>query len=322
MVVVLGVVSPAPSPAVCPACGGALTAWRSVPASEPALAGRRFDLWRCAVCATAVTAGAPDPAWNDAGAFRAGRPRLYRLAAPVLRAFDAQRLALLRRLAAPPARVLDAGAGQGRFVAAAAAAGYAASGIEPSRRGAQRAAEIGAAVRMAAIEEFEPGPGSLDAVSLWHVLEHLERPAPALIRLREWLAPGGGLLIGVPNLASLQARMSGADWYHLDVPRHRVHFTPAGLARLLADSGFQVLEVRHLLLEHNPYGMWQSAVNLATGYQSYLYNLLKRNASLDARDLAVTLLAVPLAPLAALAELAAGLARRGGTIAVLARRAG
>jgi 2-polyprenyl-3-methyl-5-hydroxy-6-metoxy-1,4-benzoquinol methylase len=320
MVVVLVVVSPAPSTAVCPACGDPLREWRSVPASEPALAARRFDLWRCPDCGTAVTAGAPEPALHDAGAFRAGRPRLYRLAAPVLRIYDAQRLGLLRRAVAPPARVLDAGAGQGRFVAAAAAAGYAAVGIEPARRGMQRAAEAGAAVTMAGIEEFAAPPASFDAITLWHVLEHLQTPGAALTRLREWLVPGGGLLVGVPNLAGLQARMSGRHWYHLDVPRHRVHFTPAGLARLLAASGFEVLEVHHLLLEHNPFGMWQSAVNLVTAHPSYLYNLLKRNAPLDMRDLALTLLAVPLAPVAAVAELAAGLAGRGGTIAVLARR--
>jgi hypothetical protein len=37
-------------------------------------------------------------------------------------------------------------------------------------------------------------------------------------------------------------------------------------------------------------------------------------------DLAITLLALPLAPVAGLAELAAGLAGQGGTIAVVARR--
>ncbi|MDX6651073.1 MAG: hypothetical protein QOJ97_3024, partial [Solirubrobacteraceae bacterium] len=51
---------------------------------------------------------------------------------------------------------------------------------------------------------------------------------------------------------------------------------------------------------------------------SYLFHLLKREAPLDARDLAASLLALPLLPIAALLELAAGLARRGGTIAVLA----
>jgi hypothetical protein len=66
--------------------------------------------------------------------------------------------------------------------------------------------------------------------------------------------------------------------------------------------------------------MWQTAVNLATRRPSYLYNLLKRNAPPSARDLAITVGALALAPAAILAELLAGLAGRGGTIAALARR--
>ena len=120
------------------------------------------------------------------------------------------------------------------------------------------------------------------------MLEHLERPAAALGRIHDWLAPGGGLLLGVPNLDSWQARLSGDRWYHLDVPRHRTHFTVAGASALLARSGFDVLAVHHHVLEHNPYGMWQSAVSRATRHPSYLYNLLKRNAPLSVRDLAVT----------------------------------
>jgi hypothetical protein len=104
------------------------------------------------------------------------------------------------------------------------------------------------------------------------------------------------------------------------VPRHRTHFTPAGLTRLLERSGLAPVAVHHLLLEHNPYGMWQSAVNRLTRDPSYVYNLLKRNAGPASRDLAVSALALPLAPMAAAAELAAGVARQGGTIAVLARR--
>src|SRR3712207_7784147 len=44
---------------------------------------------------------------------------------------------------------------------------------------------------------------------------------------------GGALLVGVPNLDSLQARLAGSAWYHLDLPRHRTHFTVAGLHALL-----------------------------------------------------------------------------------------
>ncbi len=146
------------------------------------------------------------------------------------------------------------------------------------------------------------------------------RGSRARARADRQLAAAGLLLVGVPNFASVQARIGGERWYHLDVPRHRVHFTEAGLQQLLRRHGFKPLRTHHVLLEHNPFGMWQSLVNRLTRSPSYLYNLLKRNAALAPRELAITLLALPLAPLAALAELAAGIARRGGTIAVLARR--
>jgi SAM-dependent methyltransferase len=318
--------APTLPPVSCPACGGTLAPWRTVPGSEPRLAHVRYELWRCSECGTAVTRtsdlGHPGAGvdLHDSGAYRPGTPRLHRAALPVLRTFDRRRLALLGRLATPPARVLDAGAGQGRFVTAARAAGYDAFGIEPAQRGLERARELGAPVQADTIEAAAIAAGCLDAVTLWHVLEHLDDQGAALARIREWLRPGGGLLVGVPNLDSVQARLGGRRWYHLDVPRHRTHFTPAGLTRLLERSGLAPVAVHHLLLEHNPYGMWQSAVNRLTGQPSYLYNALKRNAPPASRDLAVSVLALPLAPVAAGVELAAGLARRGGTIAVLARR--
>jgi SAM-dependent methyltransferase len=227
-------------------------------------------------------------------------------------------------LVAPPASLLDAGAGRGRFVAAARAAGYEARGIEPSLRGVEAARALGVPVRQASIETAENPAGtwtnSIEIVTLWHVLEHLEDPGAALQRIRDWMVPGGGLLVGVPNLASLQARIARRRWYHLEGPRHRVHFTPGGLDALLRAHGLEPLRTEHVLLEHNPFGMWQSLVNLITRHPSYLYNLLKRNAPLRSPDLLVTIAALPLAPVAAVIELFAGLAGRGGTIAVLARR--
>lgn len=152
---------------------------------------------------------------HDSGAYRAGTPRLYRAALPALRVFDRRRLTLLRRIATPPAKVLDAGAGQGRFVAAARAAGYEAFGIEPAQRGLERARQLGVPVAPVTIEAAEIEAGSLDAVVLWHVLEHLADPAGAIERIAGWLRPGGGVLVGVPNVGSLQSRVGGDRWYHL-----------------------------------------------------------------------------------------------------------
>ncbi|HEY5197994.1 MAG TPA: class I SAM-dependent methyltransferase [Solirubrobacteraceae bacterium] len=285
--------------------------------AEPA-AGAAIRLLRCDRCATAVTDAPVPPEAHDTGAYATHRPRLRRTAGPLLDLFDRQRL---RLLGAPGPHLLDVGAGRGRFVAAARAAGFQAEGIEPSARGVRAGREqYGVELRPDQIATTAVAPGSLDAVTLWHVLEHLDDPGPALAVVAGWLAPGGVILIGVPNLASWQARIGGPRWYHLDVPRHRTHFTPAGLELLLASAGLEPLRTTHILAEHNPFGMWQSAVNRLTSRPSYLYNLLKRNAPLVPRDLAITLAALPLVPLAVALELAAGRTGHGGTIAVLARR--
>ena len=267
---------------------------------------------------------APAPAAaHEQGAYGGGAPRGAGLAAPLLRAFDRRRLTFLGRAGArPPGRLLDVGAGRGRFVAQARAAGWDADGIEPSLRGVRGARARGVELQQAGIEDAVVENGSLDVVSLWHVLEHLDEPDAALERIAGWLRPGGLLVVGVPNVGSVQARAGGARWYHLDVPRHRTHFTVAGLHALLRRHGLEPQATHHVLAEHNPFGLWQSLVSRVTRTPSWLYHALKRNAPLRSRDAVVTALALPLAPIAVVAELAFGLARRGGTVAVVARRVG
>ncbi|MDX6690746.1 MAG: hypothetical protein QOG15_2203, partial [Solirubrobacteraceae bacterium] len=81
---------------MCPACGGPLQSWRTVPASDPALPGQ-YELARCMSCGTAVTL-APTPAQaHESGAYGGGAPRGARIVAPVLRAFARRRIALLAR---------------------------------------------------------------------------------------------------------------------------------------------------------------------------------------------------------------------------------
>jgi SAM-dependent methyltransferase len=305
----------------CPACGAPLVPWREALPAEPAGAPPLL-LLRCERCGTAVTSGPPPPPGaHDSGAYARSRPRLAGAAQPLLEAFDRRRLRLLHT--PPPARLLDIGAGRGRFVAAALRAGYDATGIEPSTRGITAATrDYGVTLERATLDEAAIAPASLDAATLWHVLEHLDDPRAALERVSQWLRPGGVLLVGVPNIASLQAGLGGARSYHLDVPRHRVHFTPIGLELVLRAAGLEPLRTSHVLVEHNPFGMWQSLVSRLTARPSYLYNLLKGNAPARSLDLLISLVCLPLAPLAAVLELAAGLMRRGGTIAVLARRAG
>jgi len=99
--------------------------------------------------------GAPPAAAPEATttATPAPSPRGSRAAAPVLAWFDRARLRLLRRAVPPPAHLVDAGAGRGRFVAAARSAGYDAEGFElDPGRAAAAASAYGVSLRAEGIE--------------------------------------------------------------------------------------------------------------------------------------------------------------------------
>lgn len=214
--------------------------------------------------------------------------------------------------------MLDLGAGDGRLAAALARAGHRVTAVEPFREVAAARDLAGVEVVRGGIEELELPQHEFDAAVLWHVLEHLADPAASLGRVRDWLAPHGRLLVGVPNVASLQAELGGERWFHLDPQRHLVHFTPEGLGRLLERSGFRELERRQLLLDQALPGMWLTLLNRFTPRRDALRAFVRREP-VEPRDLALTALAAgPLLVSGALLELAAAATGRGGAIAVLA----
>lgn len=272
-----------------------------------------------------MTQGSPPPqeaaALYEGGVYADLAGRADRLIEPLRRLAEADRMRRLRGLGRG-ARILEIGAGDGRFVARLREAGYDARGADPSPSARARAAARG--IELAA--EAQAAEGSQDAVVLWHVLEHLPEPLAALEQARRWLRPKGLLLVAVPNLGSLQAAIGGDRWFHQDVPRHRTHFTARGLGLLLARAGFAPTRVSHLVVEQNALGMWQTLLNRGTRERNVAFRLLKRDPSLrgaEARgDLALTaMLAAPLALAAPILELGAGLARRGGSVVALARPA-
>ena len=303
----------------CHACGGRTAPWREVPAGEPS-DSRCFALLRCESCGSAFTAGdPPEAAAYESGVYAPGPPRALALVRALQRATVGQPIRILRRAGMRRgSRVLDAGAGAGRLVEALTQAGFAAEGIEPSARSAGLAQAAGRSVRQERIESHRDQ--GLDAVVLWHVLEHLDDPRAVVERVRDWLRPGGLFLVAVPNIEADQARIGGPGWLHLDVPRHRAHFTPAGLEALLRGAGLEPLNTHHAVWEHNPAGMWMALLTRAGMAPGLPFHLLKRNAQARPRDVALLGAGLPLVPLAAALELFAAASRRGGTVAAVATR--
>ncbi len=85
--------------------------------------------------------------------------------------------------------------------------------------------------------------GHYDAVVFNQSLEHIGDPRGALQQVHRALAAGGVVAISVPNFDCWARRRFGRNWFHLDLPRHRVHFGERSLRILLERAGFDVVEL-------------------------------------------------------------------------------
>jgi 2-polyprenyl-3-methyl-5-hydroxy-6-metoxy-1,4-benzoquinol methylase len=224
-----------------------------------------FTVERCATCGVAQTW--PRPAEKDLGKYY---PPVYY----PIRSFEEERYERTigryqrDKIELLPAekqdgKLLDIGCGAGYFVREARKAGYDAEGVEFSAEAAAFGKrEWNLPITVGNAQDVGFTEKSFDVVTLWHVLEHLSRPADMLATVQRLLRPNGVLVLTVPNFASPQARFFKANWYHLEVPRHLYHFDPDSLRRLLAKQGFRVDRVVHESAEHNWAGILGSIMPL------------------------------------------------------------
>jgi 2-polyprenyl-3-methyl-5-hydroxy-6-metoxy-1,4-benzoquinol methylase len=149
----------------------------------------------------------------------------------------------MRHLVPRGASLLDAGANFGHFLSAAQEE-YRAIGVELSAAAVAWGREhFGVDNHVASIYELPAAlSGPFDAVTFWDVIEHLPDPREALQQLARVLAPGGLLLLSTPDTGSVVARMMGRYWHYLDPVQHVALFDRRNLARLLDESGFDVVE--------------------------------------------------------------------------------
>lgn len=115
-----------------------------------------------------------------------------------------------------------------------------------------------------------------DAISFWHVLEHVDNPIEYLKAAKRHLKPGGIIICGVPNIDSFEFKLFGLKWFHLVPQYHFWHFTPASFSELLKRSGFTVRSIDYLSPEHHLAGVLQSLLNVSSKNQNTLQKLIKR----------------------------------------------
>ena len=288
-----------------------------------------FRLLECRSCACVFQSPAPDAAaiprfypdaywWSDATPAAGLARLLHRLERSYREFVTMGHVRFVRQC--PPAggrrSLLDIGCGSGTFIHLASQRGFDAHGMDISERAVRAAREAyGLPVEQGDIGSPAFPERKFDVVTMFHVLEHLADPGRAIDYAASLLDGDGALILQVPNVRSLQARLFRSRWYGLDVPRHIVNFAPRSLELLLSGRGFRIVRRSRFSLRDDPPALVSSLVPRLDpiGRRGRGRGAPWREAAAEAVYFALVTGALPLA-------LAEGLAGRGATLMVEARR--
>lgn len=100
-------------------------------------------------------------------------------------------------------------------------------------------------------------PGTISAITLIEVAEHLQAPRPAFAEAYRLLQPGGVLVIQTANFEGWQA-VEGGSGYHYYLPGHLVYYTATGLRQMLAEIGFTEFK-EFLPVDFSLWAKWRKA---------------------------------------------------------------
>jgi 2-polyprenyl-3-methyl-5-hydroxy-6-metoxy-1,4-benzoquinol methylase len=150
------------------------------------------------------------------------------------------KVSLINKLQPAKGTLLDIGAGTGDFLITAKQSGWQTLGIEPSEKAKGIAIKKGVDFieNTATIANH-----SIDAITMWHVLEHVPDVEKQIRELKRIIKPTGTIIIAVPNFNSYDAKHYGNFWAAYDVPRHLWHFSKTAIKILFEREGLQLQKV-------------------------------------------------------------------------------
>jgi 2-polyprenyl-3-methyl-5-hydroxy-6-metoxy-1,4-benzoquinol methylase len=233
----------------CPACN-ALTIKQIISAIDYTVSNQSFEIWHCNICTLRFTQNIPDI--NHIGPFYQSNSyvshsdtkkglinRLYH----IVRNYTLQsKQQLIRKITKKSVgKLLDIGAGTGAFAKTMKSKDWEVIGLEPDASARNLALQNYALVlnEPAQIDHLEAQ--TFDAITLWHVLEHVHDLTGYWEHFKRLIAPQGKLVIAVPNYTSYDAGHYQQYWAAYDVPRHLYHFSPESMEKLASINGFKLI---------------------------------------------------------------------------------
>jgi SAM-dependent methyltransferase len=236
----------------CPLCNSELIQ-EQLTAKDHTVSQNNFSIWHCNDCTARFTQDVPE---QDAiGAYYASDNyishsdtkkgiinSLYHMVRK--RTLNSKRRLVINETGKLKGDILDIGCGTGAFLNTMQEAGWAITGLEPDDVARKKAAELYNIQPQEPGKLFELNAASFNAITMWHVLEHVHELHAYIKQIATLLAPGGKLFIAVPNYTSKDADIYKEHWAAYDVPRHLYHFSPQSMEKLLSIHGLKLASVK------------------------------------------------------------------------------
>lgn len=242
----------------CPACNG-LTFNHFLTCTDHAVSHEKFNIIKCSQCELLITTPRPGPTeivpYYVSPAYTSHIKtatntfdRLYL----TVRTFTLKwKLSIVEKSAAPSSekQILDFGCGTGEFIKVAKHKGWNTIGMEPSQHARQHLSPSISKDVKNSLEEVSNLKKKFDAITLWHVLEHVDQLNATIENIKNLLTENGRIYIAVPNSNSWDAHHYKQHWAAYDVPRHLWHFNIKSMHELLKKHQLTIIKVLPMWLD-------------------------------------------------------------------------
>ena len=236
----------------CPACGSEHVA-KKFTAVDFTATGEEFDVFGCDACGMRFTQNAPIE--QEAGKYYHSpdyishsdtRKGIVNKIYHRVRSLMLHRKAnlVMEALGSREGKLLDIGAGTGYFANEMKKCGFYVNAVEIDAGARKFAAEHFGITEedISALDKFPAE--NFDAITMWHVMEHIYKLSEEWQKLHRLLKNNGRLVIAVPNCGSADAKHYREKWAAYDVPRHLWHFNPHTMRLVAQQHGFKLVDMR------------------------------------------------------------------------------
>jgi SAM-dependent methyltransferase len=163
-------------------------------------------------------------------------------------------------------RVLDVGAGDGKFLHFMRRLGFEVQGTTTSRRSASAAhARFGLSLDISDNLNHLLQAAPFDLVTYWHVYEHLQDPRGHAKQWPDLIRAGGFIIIEVPNARSIGARLCRAAWLGADEKHHVNHQAPDLVLTTVREAGFEAVRVEQFSGKYSYPYLWSALLGRLFG---------------------------------------------------------